>query len=122
MPKSNRPPEIRSSVAACSANSTGLCHGSTITAVPSRKVRGAHGERRLQHQGGGDLVPAGEMMLDQEARAKAQRLGLDGVVEIVAEALPGLRAEIAACWPGPNRRYRIASCEPTANRRCVWRG
>ena len=25
-------------VAACSASSTGLCHGSTITAVPSRSV------------------------------------------------------------------------------------
>ena len=38
MPKSNRPLDKRSSVAACSASSTGLCHGSTITAVPSRKV------------------------------------------------------------------------------------
>ena len=55
---------------------------------------GAHGERGLQHQGGGDLVPAGEMMLDQEARAIAQRLGLDRVVEIIAEALPGFGAEI----------------------------
>ncbi len=55
---------------------------------------GAHGERGLQHQGGGDLVPAGEMVLDQEARAIAQRLGLDRVVEIVAEALPGFRAEV----------------------------
>src|SRR5262245_16806703 len=38
MPKSKRPPDNKSSVAACSANSTGLCHGSTSTAVPSRKV------------------------------------------------------------------------------------
>ena len=29
---------MRSKVAACSARSTGLCHGSTSTAVPSRKV------------------------------------------------------------------------------------
>ena len=94
MPKSSRPPEIRSSVAACSASSTGLCQGSTMTAVPSRSVRGAHGERGLQHQRGGDLVPAGEMMLDQEARAIAQRLGLDRVVEIVAKALPGFGAEV----------------------------
>jgi hypothetical protein len=28
----------RSKVAACSAKITGLCHGSTITAVPSRRV------------------------------------------------------------------------------------
>ena len=39
MPKSNRPPDSRSIVAACSASNTGLCHGSTITAVPSRSVR-----------------------------------------------------------------------------------
>jgi hypothetical protein len=38
MPKSSRPSEIRSSVAACSASKTGLCHGNTITAVPSRNV------------------------------------------------------------------------------------
>ena len=38
MPKSNRPPDIRSSVAACSASNTGLCHGNTMTAVPSRSV------------------------------------------------------------------------------------
>ena len=38
MPKSKRPLERRSSVAACSASSTGLCQGSTITAVPSRSV------------------------------------------------------------------------------------
>ena len=55
---------------------------------------GAHGERGLQHQGGGDLVPAGEMMLDQEARQIAERLGLDRIVEIIAKALPGFRAEI----------------------------
>jgi hypothetical protein len=60
------------------------------------QCRGAHGERGLQHQGGGNLIPAGEVMLDQEARAEAQRLGFDGVVEIVAEALPGLGAEVAA--------------------------
>ena len=30
--------EKRSRVAACSASSTGLCQGSTITAVPSRSV------------------------------------------------------------------------------------
>jgi hypothetical protein len=37
-------------VAACSASSTGLCHGSTITAVPSRSVdvRAATQVRRLR--------------------------------------------------------------------------
>src|SRR5204863_31813 len=35
---SSRPPDNRSSVAACSASSTGLCHGSTKTAVPRRRV------------------------------------------------------------------------------------
>src|SRR5580700_5965103 len=38
MPRSRRPPEIRSRVAACSASSTGLCQGNTITAEPSRSV------------------------------------------------------------------------------------
>ncbi len=38
MPKSSRPPDTRSSVAACSASSTGLCQGSTITAEPTRSV------------------------------------------------------------------------------------
>ena len=38
MPKSRRPPESKSIVAACSASSTGLCQASTITAVPRRNV------------------------------------------------------------------------------------
>src|SRR5262249_46959770 len=35
-PRSTRPPDNTSSVATCSASSTGLCHGSTTTAVPRR--------------------------------------------------------------------------------------
>ena len=57
---------------------------------------GAHGERHQQHQRRGHLVPAGEMMLDQKARRKAERFGLDVEVEPVAKALAGFRAEIAA--------------------------
>ncbi len=38
IPASTRPPDNRSRVAICSANNTGLCHGSTITAVPRRKI------------------------------------------------------------------------------------
>jgi hypothetical protein len=38
IPKSRRPPESKSIVAACSASSTGLCQASTITAVPRRSV------------------------------------------------------------------------------------
>ena len=38
MPKSSRPSDITSSIAACSASSTGWCQGSTITALPSRSV------------------------------------------------------------------------------------
>src|SRR5262249_5448960 len=60
------------------------------------KPRGAHGERGLQPQGGGDLVPAREMVLDQEAGTKAKRLCLDRVIKIFAEPLPGLGAEIVA--------------------------
>ena len=36
------------------------------------------------------------MMLDQEARLETERLGLDAIVDVVAEALPGLGAEIVA--------------------------
>ena len=57
-------------------------------AEPQR--RGAHGQRGQQRQRGRDLVPAGEVMLDREARMKAERLGLDVEVEIIAEALAGL--------------------------------
>ena len=37
-PKSSRPSDNKSSVAACSANKTGLCHGRVITAVPRRML------------------------------------------------------------------------------------
>src|SRR5258707_828072 len=46
------------------------------------------------------LVPAGEMVLDQEARTIAERLGLDPVIEIIAEALPGFRAEVLGAGLG----------------------
>ena len=68
MPKSNRPPESRSSVAACSASNTGLCHGKTITAVPSRNVfvriakaaaLGAREVERVVADVGADAVLAG---------------------------------------------------------------
>ena len=59
----------------------------------------AHRQAGQQHQRGRDLVPAGEMMLDQEARMQAQRLRLDVEVEIIAESLAGplvvLRARLA---------------------------
>src|SRR5262249_30587290 len=62
--------------------------------------RGAHGERREQHQRRRHLVPAGEVVLDQEGRAVAERLGLDIVVEPVAKALAGLGTEILAVGLG----------------------
>ena len=68
-------------VAACSASSTGLCQGSTSTAVPSRRVRGLRRHPGEQRQAGGHLAEAGEMMLDQERRVIAERLGLDIVVD-----------------------------------------
>src|SRR6516164_2949476 len=58
--------------------------------------RGAHGEGGQQHQRRRDLIPAGEMMFDQKARNETESLRRDIEVEIVAEALTGLRAEIAA--------------------------
>src|SRR6516162_10640535 len=58
--------------------------------------RGAHSERGQQHQGRRHLVPAGEMMLDQKARYETEPFGRDVDVEVIAEALPGLWAKIAA--------------------------
>src|SRR5271157_4288452 len=67
--------------------------------------RGAHGERGQQHQRRRDLVPAAEMMFDQKTRDETKPLSRDIEVEIVAEALAGLRAEIAA--------VRLRRCEQT---------
>src|SRR5579885_956399 len=72
-------------------------------AEPER--RGARGERHQQHQGGGGLLPAAEMVLDREARHQAERLGLDVEIEIVAEALAGLG--------GKSRRIRLGRTEQT---------
>ena len=55
---------------------------------------GAHGKATEQHHRGGDLVPAGEVMFDQEARVEAERLGLDVEVEIVAEPLARFHRKI----------------------------
>ena len=46
-------------------------------ARPQAKRRGAGGDARLQHQRRRDLVPAAEVMLDQERGLEPQRLGLD---------------------------------------------
>src|SRR5471030_1989171 len=40
------------------------------------------------------------MMLDQETRTIAERLRLDRIVEIIAKALPGFRAEIRGAGLG----------------------
>ena len=50
----------------------------------------SHGKAGQQRQRGRNLVPAGEMMLDQKRRAIAQRLGLDVQLQVVMEALPAL--------------------------------
>ena len=44
MPRSSRPPDTRSSVAACSASGTGLCHGSASTPEPEAQRAGANCE------------------------------------------------------------------------------
>ncbi len=67
---------------------------------PQAQGPGARGERRLQHERSGDLVPAGEVMLDQEAGMIAQCLGLDRLLEIIVEALPGFGPEIVAVGLG----------------------
>ena len=93
-------------VAACSASSTGLCHGSTSTAVPSRKRRGARRHPGEQVEARRHLAEAGEMMLDHEARRIAERLRLDVVVDEVAKA----RAEVEV-WPAALRLRRAEQSE-----------
>jgi hypothetical protein len=65
-PKSSRPPDSRSTVAACSASSTGLCQGSTITAVPSRIVEVLAPIQVSRFRRRRDLAEPGEVMLDDE--------------------------------------------------------
>src|SRR2546425_2505215 len=65
-PKSNRPPQMRSSVAACSASSTGLCQGSTITAGPRGRGGGGEGGAGCSSSGGGNRVPTAEMSSDDK--------------------------------------------------------
>ena len=69
----------------------------------------AHRQAGQQHERGRDLVPAGEMMLDQEARMQAERLRLDVEVEIVAKSLAGLRAEARVRRLAPYRADQNAS-------------
>ena len=77
-------------VAACSASSTGLCQGSTSTAVPSRRVLVCAATQVSSDEARGDLAEAGEMMLDQEGRVIAERLGLDIVFDELLVALAGI--------------------------------
>src|SRR6516165_932955 len=88
MPKSSRPPERRSMVAACSASSTGLCHGSTKTAVPRRSV----------------LVFAATQVnsarLDEKGGMITERLGLDIVFDELTITLARIRVGAAMAGRG----------------------
>src|SRR5262249_33474048 len=55
-----------------------------------------HRETSEQGQRGRDLIPAGEMVLDGEARMKAERPRLDVEVEIIAKSLAGLGPQLVA--------------------------
>jgi hypothetical protein len=95
-------PGGRSRVTGCSANSTGLCRGSTMTAVASRKQRvrakpGQQVERRR------DLAIAGTVMLDDKGAVKAERLGVDDILDEIAKSLTAVEFGAAAPLPkGPN--------------------
>jgi hypothetical protein len=62
-------------------------------------------ERHQQHQGGGRLLPAAEMMFDGEARNVAERFGLDVELDIIAKAPAGLGRK--------SRRIRSGRTKPT---------
>ena len=63
------------------------------TADPQRF--GAHRQASEQRERRGNLVPAGEVVLDQKAGAVAQCLGLDVEVEVVVESLAALGRMLA---------------------------
>jgi hypothetical protein len=73
---------------------------------------------------GRDLVPAREVMLDEEARMEAQRLRLHVKVQIVAETLTGPRAKLATVGLRRTKEtkthespsgQRMESADPSAN-------
>ena len=103
-------------VAACSASSTGLCQGSTITAVPSRSVlvRAATQVSRLRT--GRDLAEAGEMVLDHEGAVVAERLGLDVVFDVVAKALTAVEVRAAALGLGAAEQSEFHVAWPALRR------
>ena len=98
-------------VAACSASSTGLCQGSTITAVPSRSVLVRAASPGQQIEARRNLAEAGEMMLDDEDAVVAERLGLDDVVDLIAKALTAVEIGAAALGQAlPNSPNFMTPC------------
>src|SRR4051794_38464264 len=63
---------------------------------PQAKGPRTHRKAGEKHEGGRDLVPAAEVVLDQKGRMEPERLGLHVEIEIVVEALAGFSREILA--------------------------
>jgi hypothetical protein len=71
--------------------------------------RRAGGDTRLQHQRGRHLVPAAEVVLDQERRLEPQRLGLDVELHVVADRLRGVDVRVHS---RPKRKWRPSLPSP----------
>ena len=95
-------PGGRSRVAGCSANSTELRRGSRMTAVASRKQR-VRAKARSAGRASPRLAIAGTVMLDYKGAVKAERLGVDDILDEIAKSLTAVEFGPAAPLPkGPN--------------------
>ena len=91
-----------SRVAGCSANSTELRRGSRMTAVASRKQR-VRAKARSAGRASPRLAIAGTVMLDYKGAVKAERLGVDDILDEIAKSLAAVEFGATAPLPkGPN--------------------
>ena len=118
IPKSRRPPDMRSSIAACSVSTTGLCQGSTTTAVPRRSARSAARRAKSAVATSLRLVPACEVVLDEEGGAIAERFRLDVELDKVVGTPRPWRRQAARGPPAPaeNCRFIKSPCAPRRQR------
>src|SRR5947207_7906298 len=104
MPKSSRPPDRRSKVAACSASNTGFVPGQHDDRGAEPQGAGAGAEPGQQIDCRRDLAITGEMVLDDKGAVKAERLGLDIVIDEIAEAFAAVELGRLRRIGAPRRR------------------
>src|ERR1700722_2239017 len=100
-PKSKRPPESRSSVATDSARSAGLCHGSTITAVP-RRMRDVRAARYVSSPSVGETELFGEQNI----------IDISSQTETVAAHTAGRTGHRSPADPGTTKQTKLHNESP----------